>query len=62
MYFKIFSSIEQEEFSGLLFIVDLMIDSLLVMDELLSSFKFEHTVQVCDEYADVWEGRVLSWW
>ena len=62
MLFKVFSPVKQKELSAFLGVLDLVVYSLLVVDEALSSVEFEYSVWVCDEYIEVWKGRVFSRW
>ena len=62
MLFKIFSSVEQEEFSAFLGVLYLVIYAFLVVYEALSSVKFEYSIWMCDEYVEVWKGRVSARW
>ena len=62
MSFEVFPSIEQEEFSAFLGVLYLVIYAFLIMYKALSSVKFEYSVWMCDEYVEVWKGRMFACW
>ena len=60
--FEVFSSIEQEESSPFLGVLNFVVNSLLVVYKALLSVEFEHSIWVCDKDVDIGEGRVFSHW
>ena len=59
---EVFSPVEQKELSAFLGVLYLVIYTLLIVYEALSSVKLEYSVWMCDEYVEVRKGRVFACW